>query len=120
MTDMIKKIIFSLLLMCLLFSFGDIAAQESKQWSAEKAANWYKGQGWLVGANFLPSNAINQLEMFQADTFDPITIDREFSWASAIGMNTMRVYLHDLAWKADPMVLKSEWISCYLLLRKIK
>ena len=120
MTDMIKKIIFSLLLMCSLFSFGDIAAQESKQWSAEKAVNWYKGQGWLVGANFLPSNAINQLEMFQADTFDPITINREFSWASAIGMNTMRVYLHDLAWKADPMGFKKRMDQLLSIAKKNK
>ena len=120
MTDMTKKIIFSLLLMCSLFSFGDIAAQESKQWSAEKAVNWYKGQGWLVGANFLPSNAINQLEMFQADTFDPITIDREFSWASAIGMNTMRVYLHDLAWKADPMGFKKRMDQLLSIAKKNK
>ena len=106
MTDMMKKNIFSLLVLLSLFSFGNLTAQQSNRWSEEKAANWYKSQGWLVGANFLPSTAINQLEMFQADTFDPITINREFSWASAIGMNTMRVYLHDLAWKADPKGFK--------------
>jgi hypothetical protein len=101
MIDMNKKITFSLVVLCSLFFFGELTAQQSNIWSAEKANNWYKNQGWLVGANFLPSNAINQLEMFQADTFDPATIDRELSWAAAIGMNTMRVYLHDLAWKAD-------------------
>src|SRR5688572_3072633 len=76
-------------------------SKESPIWSKEKANEWYKKQGWLVGANFLPSTAINQLEMWQADTFDPVTIDRELGWAADIGMNTMRVYLHDLAWKAD-------------------
>jgi len=77
------------------------AAQHTNIWSVEKANAWYQKQGWLLGANFLPSTAINQLEMWQAETFDPTTIDRELGWASAIGMNTMRVYLHDLAWKAD-------------------
>jgi hypothetical protein len=55
-----------------------------------------------VGCNFLPSNAINQLEMWQAETFDPATIDRELGWAAGLGFNTVRTYLHDLAWQADP------------------
>lgn len=72
------------------------------RWPAEKAKAWYDGTAWPVGANFVPSNAINPLEMWQADTFDPETIDRELAWAAGIGMNTMRVFLHDLAWKQDP------------------
>jgi len=71
-------------------------------WSAEKANTWYASIGWPVGANFVPSTAINQLEMWQADTFDPETIDRELGWAAAIGMNTMRTFLHDIPWKTDP------------------
>ncbi|NJO25106.1 MAG: hypothetical protein HC867_03915 [Bacteroidia bacterium] len=71
-------------------------------WTKEKANAWYKKQGWLVGANFLPSTAINQLEMWQAETFDAATIDKELGWAASIGMNVMRVYLHDIAWEADP------------------
>lgn len=71
------------------------------RWSEEKANGWYAQQGWLVGANFSPSTAINQLEMWQADTFDPETIDRELGWAADLGMNTMRVYLHDLPYEQD-------------------
>ena len=56
---------------------------------------------WRFGANFIPSTAINQLEMWQADTFDPETIDRELGWAAKIGMGIMRVYLHDLLWVQD-------------------
>ena len=74
---------------------------QSKIWSKEKANAWYKKQPWLVGADFLPSTAINQLEMFQAETFDTATINRELGWAHNIGMNVMRVYLHDLAWQTD-------------------
>ncbi|BDI31688.1 hypothetical protein CCAX7_37390 [Capsulimonas corticalis] len=72
-----------------------------QKWSAEKANEWYARQPWLVGANYNPANAINEMEMWQADTFDPKTIDLELSWAQSLGMNTMRVYLHDLLWKQD-------------------
>jgi hypothetical protein len=70
-------------------------------WSKEQANEWYQQWGWLRGSNFQPSTAINQLEMWQAETFDPETIDRELGWAAAIGMNCMRVYLHHLAWEVD-------------------
>jgi Glycosyl hydrolases family 2, TIM barrel domain len=88
---------------CLLFIAHCIFFVSSSQsiWTKEKANAWYKKQAWMVGANFLPSSAINQLEMWQAESFDAVTIDRELGWAAAIGMNVMRVYLHDLAWKAD-------------------
>ncbi len=72
-----------------------------QRWTIEQADEWYRRQPWLVGCNFTPSSAINQLEMWQADTFDPDTISRELGWAAAIGFNTARVYLHDLAWQAD-------------------
>ncbi len=71
-------------------------AAPAGRWSEAKATEWYRAQPWLVGANYTPANAINQLEMWQADTFDPARIDRELGWAAAIGMNTMRVFLHDL------------------------
>ena len=68
------------------------------KWTKEKANNWYKDQPWLVGCNFLPSTAINQLEMFQEDSFDEDTITRELNWAKDLGFNSLRVYLHDLLW----------------------
>lgn len=75
-------------------------------WSREKANAWYAGHKWLSGADYIPSTAINQLEMWQADTFDPQTIDKELGWAQDIGFNTMRVFLHSLAWKQDPKGFK--------------
>jgi hypothetical protein len=78
------------------------AASSTARWSPEQANAWYAQQPWLVGANFLPSTAINELEMWQADTFDAPTIDRELGWAEGIGMNTMRVFLHNLLWEQDP------------------
>lgn len=73
-----------------------------KVWPIEKAKAWYKQHPWPVGADYIPANAINQLEMWQADTFDPLTIDKELGWAEQIGFNTLRVYLHSLAYKQDP------------------
>ena len=74
----------------------------SGQWSAEKAQEWGKAQRWMTGCNFIPSTAINQIEMWQASTWDPATIERELGWASSIGMGVVRVYLHDLVYEDDP------------------
>lgn len=71
------------------------------QWTEERAQAWYAQQPWLKGANYLPATAINQLEMWQEDTFDPERIDLELGWAAELGMNTMRVFLHDLCWRDD-------------------
>lgn len=90
--------------------FGCLASNsfaQDKQWSSQKANEWYQKQGWLVGANFLPNTAINQLEMWQAASFDTVTINKELGMAASIGMNTMRVYLHDMAWKADAVGFKN-------------
>lgn len=76
-------------------------AQQQMRWSPEKANAWYAKQGWLRGCNFQPSSAINQLEMFQAETFDTVTINRELEWAEELGFNVMRVYLHHLLWTSD-------------------
>src|ERR1700745_489054 len=65
------------------------------RWTAQRANDWYAKQPWLVGANFIPSDAINELEMFQAETFNPALIDKELGMGESIGMNTMRVFLHD-------------------------
>ncbi len=88
-----------LLLLILVSFLGQ--SQTGKRWSVEKAQKWYDSHAWINGANFIPSTAINQLEMWQANTFDPETIDKELGWAENIGFNTMRVYLHSIAYKQD-------------------
>jgi hypothetical protein len=93
----------TLLLAALLLA---VPAHAREQWTKAQANQWYAGQPWLVGANYTPATAINQLEMWQAETFDPATIDKELGWAAGIGMNTMRVYLHNLLWENDPEGLK--------------
>ncbi|MCV7167945.1 cellulase family glycosylhydrolase [Mycobacterium stomatepiae] len=77
------------------------ASAEAGRWSADRAKTWYQAQGWLVGANYIPSTAINQLEMFQPGTFDPQRIDGELGVARTLGFNTMRVFLHDQLWASD-------------------
>jgi hypothetical protein len=76
-------------------------AAQSGPWPVIEANRWYSHQPWLVGSNFIPSTAINQLEMWQGDTFDLPSIDRELGWAEGLGMNTMRVFLHNLVWQED-------------------
>ena len=89
-------------------------AQEDRAvWSKEKANEWYSKKGWLRGSNFIPSTAINQLEMWQKETFDTATIGRELGYAEGIGFNTMRVFLHHLAWRIDPAGFKQR-VSKYL------
>ena len=85
----------------------DSEAGPGTKWSLDKAQMWSKQIGWLRGSNFNPSTAINQLETWQAESFDPETIDRELGWAEEIGFNCMRVYLHHLAWQIDKEGFKS-------------
>lgn len=77
------------------------AVKERIAWDSTLAKAWYGQQEWLVGANFNPRTAINQLEMWQETSFDLETIDEELGWAEDIGMNVMRVYLHDLLHASD-------------------
>ena len=107
------KRILSLSTIILLFISAAILSAENSpknlktngRWSAEKALAWYDNQSWLIGCNFIPSTAVNQLEMWQEETFGPETIDRELGWASDIGFNIIRVYLHDMLWQQDRSAL---------------
>jgi hypothetical protein len=89
-------------LFVLSFLWSNAAAQEPRRWSEARANAWYDQQPWLVGANYVPSDAINELEMFQAATFNPQLNDKELGMAQSIGMNTVRVFLHDELWTDDP------------------
>ena len=79
---------------------------QTQRWPEKKAAQRYARQPWLVGSNYIPATAINQLEMWQPATFDPQRIDLELGWAQGLGMNTMRVFLHDLLWQQDAAGLR--------------
>src|SRR5581483_4724624 len=88
------------LALTLILVVWSVSARE--RWSEKQAQEWSEKTPWLVGSNFTPSTAINQLEMWQADTFDAATIDRELGWAQGLGFNSMRVFLHHLPYEADP------------------
>ena len=94
------------LALALLSACGGSTAEEPltprERWTEAEADAWYAAQPWPVGANFVPSTAVNQLEMWQAESYDEATIDRELGWAAELGFNTMRVFLHDLLWREDP------------------
>ena len=89
------------LLIVILLLYHIALAAPAQKWTPKQANDWYAKQPFLVGSNYIPANAINELEMWQADTFDPQRIDLELGWAENIGMNTMRVFLHDLLWQQD-------------------
>src|SRR5204862_1123663 len=94
--------LLSILLLC-----AAVAHPQTSRWSEQKATDWYAQQPWLVGSNYIPKSAINELEMWQQATFDPAQIDKELGWAEAMGMNTMRVFLHDLLWQQDSAGFRS-------------
>lgn len=101
------KKLFFIFFAALFFSSGNVLAQKERAiWSKQKANEWYAKKGWLRGSNFIPSSAVNQLEMWQAATFDPKTIDRELGYAQSIGFNAMRVFLHHVVWQQDPKGFK--------------
>src|SRR5579875_1035736 len=85
-----------------LLPCGASAQGTGKRWTEAQANAWYEHQPWLVGANYVPSDAINELEMFQAATFNPALNDKELGLAESVGMNTARVFLQDQLWTSDP------------------
>jgi hypothetical protein len=85
----------------LLFATAAASLAQSPRWTEQHAMEWYARQPWLVGSNYIPATAINELEMWQAESFDPQRIDLELGWAESAGLNTMRVFLHDLLWEQD-------------------
>lgn len=81
-------------------------SKESARWTPERAQTWYDAQPWLVGCDYIPSNAINQIEMWSADTYSRDLIAKELDWARGIGFNTLRVYLSSVVYENDPEGLK--------------
>ena len=77
-------------------------AAAAERWSTDRAWAWHEAQPRLLGFNYVPSTAVNDVAIWQADTFDPETIDRELGWAAEVGFNTLRIFLQYVVWEADP------------------
>lgn len=65
-----------------------------------------RGAALAVRPQLFPSTAVNSTDMWQAESFDPETIDRELGWAQDIGFDSCRVFLQYLVWEHDPDGLK--------------
>ena len=81
------------------------------RWTTEQANAWWQAQPWPVGCNFLPSSAVNFLEMWRDESFDRETIARELGWAAGIGMNAVRTNVHYLVWAhdRDGLMARFDW-----------
>lgn len=97
----------NLLVLALLIPLMVTGAPRKGRWSEEKANQWYYSQPWAVGCDYIVSNAINQIEMWQESTFSPELIDKELAMAEELGFNTVRLFLHDLVYEADPKGFKA-------------
>lgn len=92
---------FLILLTFVLIGLNGLAQQIPGRWSEKKAKDWYAGQVWPVGMNYVVSNAVNQFEMWQAESFDEATIKKELKMANDLGFNAVRIFLHDMLWERD-------------------
>jgi hypothetical protein len=101
MFTMIRRPLPLIIIVTLLAAVDSARSAEPGPWPIAKASAWSQSRPWLVGCNFAPSTAINQLEMWQADTFDLATIDRELGWAEGLGFNSLRVFLHHMLWEQN-------------------
>ena len=98
----------SLYILLALVAFTVVSCHQprTERWTEEEALAWEESTGWMSGCNYIPRTAINQLGMWQKETFDVGTINEELGWAEDLGFNVMRVYLHHMAWKQDPKGFK--------------
>ena len=93
--------ISTLVLVSCVFEQKKIQENTLNRWSEKRIWDWYDNLPWLVGTNFITSSSINQLEFWQEKTFDVSLIEKELKFSASIGMNTHRVFLHDLLWQQD-------------------
>ena len=67
----------------------------NKRYSEIEIKKWYESLPWLRGSNFLPSNVINRLDMYQSYKSDEHlrVSDIELDLHEKIGFNTVRLWL---------------------------
>jgi hypothetical protein len=101
-----KKLIILAFSMTVLVANAYPEEVAEKLWSKDKAWQWYWRVSPIRGCNYLPRTAVNVTEMWQADTFDPKTIDEELGWAAKAGYNSVRIFLQYLVWNDNAGGLK--------------
>jgi len=74
-----------------------------ERWTKKDANDWWQKQKWTVGINYVTSNAVNDIEMWMDATFSPKLIEKELKTASAIGYNSVRVFLPYSVWYNEGM-----------------
>ena len=67
---------------------------QPQRWTEKAANDWYARQPWLVGSNYIAATAINQLEMWQADTFDANWMETELGWAEGLSTRAWPARMH--------------------------
>jgi hypothetical protein len=72
------------------------------RWGEIRIWTWFDNLGPVKGANYVPRTAVNSVEMWMEEAFDPETIDEELGWAHGLGYSSIRVQLQFAVWKADP------------------
>ncbi|MCH3992495.1 MAG: glycoside hydrolase family 5 protein [Prevotella sp.] len=103
-----KRIISLLFVASFLLCFSvTVSAETGRQWTVSKVDKWYSAQPWLAGCCYIPATAINQIEMWSADTYDAPQINKELGWAQNLGFNTLRVFLSSVVWQHDPVGFKN-------------
>ena len=110
------------LLIALLLTVPSIAQAQktAKQWTPEKAWQWYNSNEWICGFNYIPSNAINYTAMWDKTSFSPDLIDRELALAAGTGFNAVRVVIQFIVWENDPKYFKDTFTRFLSICAKYK
>ena len=75
-----------------------------RQWTEQEIAEWYKSQPWLRGTNFLPSDCVNRLDMWQSIGREEHlkTAETELKLSKETGFNTVRLWCNFDVYYKEP------------------
>lgn len=76
----------------------------NRRWTENEIKAWYDALPWLRGCNFLPSNCVNRLDMWQSYKRNEHleTADRELALCNETGFNTVRLWLNFDVYYKEP------------------
>ncbi len=75
----------------------------SYQWTKERIWEWYDARPWIRGCNYMPSDAISNIDMWQGLHFEERfeTAKAELRLAADTGFNAIRIFLSYIVWKEE-------------------